>query len=276
MSRFSSLLEDIKEGLRNEKAGKGFLRDGILLVLEPSPIIVIGDIHGDLLSLETLLKKADVREKVRSGWKVVFLGDYADRGPSPLEVYNILFDLKLSFPDSIFLLRGNHEGMDIVPFYPHDLPWHLRTLYPDGWEEIYRSLLEIHRLMPVAAIIDSWLLLLHGGLSPKITRSSLSSPTREELEVILWSDPAEETEGIAPSNRGVGMRFGQAVSREVLERLGVKHLVRSHSPVPNGYRFNHNGRVLTVFSAKYVYELEKGGYLSLSPFEPLESGIQLF
>ena len=276
MSQFSSLLEDVKEGFRNEKAGKGFLRDGALLALEPSPIIVIGDIHGDLLSLESLLKKADVMEKVRSGWKMIFLGDYADRGPDPLEVYNTLFDLKLSFPESVFLLRGNHEGVDVVPFYPHDLPWHLRTLYPDRWEEIYRSLLEIHGLMPVATIINSWLLLLHGGLSPKITRSSLSSPTREELEVILWSDPAEETDGTTPSNRGAGIRFGQTVSREVLERLSVKHLIRSHSPVQKGYRFNHSGMVLTVFSSKYVYGLEKGAYLSLSPFEPLESGICLF
>ena len=270
------MLEDVKEGLRKERAGKGFKRDGALLVLEPSPILVIGDIHGDLLSLESLLREADVREKVRSGWKAIFLGDYADRGPDPLEGYSILFDLKLSFPESVFLLRGNHEGMDVVPFYPHDLPWHLRTLYPDNWEETYRSLLDTHRLMPAAAIIDSWLLLLHGGLSPQITRKSLSSPTREELEVILWSDPAEETEGTAPSARGAGIRFGQAVSKEVLERLGVEHLVRSHSPVPKGYRFNHGGRVLTVFSAKYVYGLEKGAYLTLSPFEPLESGIRLF
>jgi hypothetical protein len=276
MPQFSSLLEDAKEILRNERVGKGFLREGALLVLEPSPIIVIGDIHGDLLSLKSLLKKADVREKIRSGWKAVFLGDYADRGPDPLEVYNVLFDLKLSFPENVFLLRGNHEGMDVVPFYPHDLPWHLRTLHPDRWEEIYQSLLEIHKLMPAAAIIDSWLILLHGGLSPQITRRSLSSPTRDEMEAILWSDPVEETDGTAPSTRGAGMRFGQAVSREVLEGLSVKHLIRSHSPVQRGYRFNHGGRVLTVFSAKYVYGLEKGAYLTLSPFEPLESGINLF
>lgn len=276
MSQFSLLLEDVKEGFRNEKAGKGFLRDGALLLLEPSPILVIGDIHGDLLSLESILKKADVNEKIRSGWKLIFLGDYADRGPSPLDVYNAVFNLKLSFPESIFLLRGNHEGLDVVPFYPHDLPWHLRTLYPDQWEEIYRSLQEIHGLMPVAAIINSWLLLLHGGLSPKITRSSLSSPTKEDLEVILWSDPAEETDETAPSSRGAGVRFGQVISREVLERLSLKHLIRSHSPVQQGYRFNHGGRVLTVFSSKYVYGLEKGAYLSLSPFKPLESGICLF
>jgi len=276
MSQFSLLLEDIKEGFRNEKAGKGFLRDGALLLLEPSPILVIGDIHGDLLSLESILKKADVIDKIRSGWKLIFLGDYADRGPSPLDVYNAIFNLKLSFPESVFLLRGNHEGLDVVTFHPHDLPWHLRTLYPDQWEELYRSLQEIHGLMPVAVIINSWLLLLHGGLSPKITRSSLSFPTREELEVILWSDPAEETNETAPSSRGAGVRFGQVVSRVVLERLSLKHLIRSHSPVQQGYRFNHGGRVLTVFSSKYVYGLENGAYLSLSPFQPLESGICLF
>jgi hypothetical protein len=276
MSQFPLLLEDVKERFKNEKGGKGFQREGTLLLLKKSPILVIGDIHGDLLSLETILKKGDVIEKIRSGWKLIFLGDYADRGPSQLDVYNVLFNLKLSFPDSVFLLRGNHEGLDVAHFYPHDLPRHLRTLYPDQWEEIYQSLQEIHKLMPVAAIINSWLLLLHGGISPKITRSSLSSPMKEDLEVIFWSDPAEETDEIAPSNRGAGIRFGKEVSREVLERLGLKYLIRSHSPVQQGYRFNHGGKVLTIFSSKYVYGLEKGAYLSLSTIKPLESGICFF
>lgn len=273
---FLSLLDRVKEQLKSEKSGLGFTRDGLLLLLDASPLIVVGDLHGDLNSLETILKEGRVNERLRSGWKVVFLGDYADRGPDPLGVYGALFELKLSHPDGVFLLKGNHEGTEVVKFLPHDLPWHVRSNYPDDHEEVYRSLLELHSLLPLAAIVDSWLLLMHGGVTLGITRRTLSGPSQEELKLMLWSDPYEQAERTSISPRGAGVRFGPEVSKEALKELGVRHLVRSHSVVPAGYRFNHQGMVLTIFSAKHVYALDRGAYLALEPFERLESGIRLF
>jgi hypothetical protein len=276
MPSFLSLLDRAKEQLKGEKSGSGFTREGALLILDTSPLIVVGDLHGDLISLETILKEGRINERLKSGWRVVFLGDYADRGPDPLGVYGALFELKLAHPESVFLLKGNHEGMEVVKFLPHDLPWHVRNNYPDDHEEVYRSLLELHSLLPLAAVVDSWLLLMHGGVTLGMTRRTLSYPSQEELKLMLWSDPYEQAERTSASPRGAGVRFGPEVSKEALKELGVKYLVRSHSAVPAGYRFNHQGMVLTVFSAKHVYALEKGAYLALEPFQRLESGIHLF
>jgi len=271
-----SLLDRTKEQLKDEKSGSGFTREGSLLLLDASSLIVVGDLHGDLNALETILKEGRINERLRSGWKAVFLGDYADRGPYPLGVYEALFELKLAHPDEVFLLKGNHEGTEVVKFNPHDLPWHVRSNYPDNHEEVYRSLLELHSLLPLAAIVDSWLLLMHGGVTLGMTRRTLSYPSHEELKLMLWSDPYEQLERTSASPRGAGVRFGMEVSKEALRELGVRYLVRSHSVVSTGYRFNHQGMVLTVFSAKNVYSLEKGAYLALEPFERLESGICLF
>jgi calcineurin-like phosphoesterase family protein len=72
-------------------------------VSEGPATYVIGDIHGCLQSLERLLHKIRPRPEDR----VIFIGDYIDRGPHSREVVDLL--LQLPYP-SIFLM-GNHEKM---------------------------------------------------------------------------------------------------------------------------------------------------------------------
>jgi len=44
--------------------------------------------------------------------------------------------------------------------------------------------------------------------------------------------------------------FGEDVTRNFLEMLGVKVLIRGHEPAPKGSKINHQGKVLTLFSRK--------------------------
>ena len=64
------------------------------------PIAVIGDIHGRLDLLHSLLSK------VPEGYEIICVGDYIDRGPSSIEVLRFL-----SERDDIICLKGNHEAM---------------------------------------------------------------------------------------------------------------------------------------------------------------------
>jgi hypothetical protein len=276
MQKFISLLKEIEPVLRQEKAGRGFAREGALIQMDPSPMVIIGDIHADAKALGSILSEAMIEDKFAEGWKLVFLGDYADRGPDPLEVYSSVFELKIAHPDNVFILKGNHEAADIFPFQPHDVPWHLSQLFPGSWRDIYLELARVQGLFATAAIVDAWLLLLHGGVFPGMTRRTLVSPTRDELKLILWSDPDEGQQKVSPSPRGAGIHFNYEVTREVLTTLNVKHIVRSHQVISGGYKFNHGGLVLTVISAKNVFELERGAFLSIMPFEPLAKGIKLF
>jgi len=61
----------------------------------------IGDIHGDSARLSALLGKLE-------GRRVVFLGDYVDRGPNSREVVEILVEIAKRKTNPVFLL-GNHE-----------------------------------------------------------------------------------------------------------------------------------------------------------------------
>lgn len=63
----------------------------------------IGDIHGCLIAFETLLDSLELRPEDR----LIFLGDYLDRGPHSRGVIEKLIELSAQ-PRHIFL-RGNHD-----------------------------------------------------------------------------------------------------------------------------------------------------------------------
>lgn len=70
------------------------------------PIYAIGDIHGQLDWLEIAIEKiiADGGAEAR----VVFLGDYIDRGPDSRGVIDYLIQQKKAHPNWVFL-KGNHD-----------------------------------------------------------------------------------------------------------------------------------------------------------------------
>ena len=72
----------------------------------PGRLIAIGDIHGCLVALGRLL---DVMELAADD-RLVFLGDYVNRGPQSRQVVELVSRLKREQPRVVTLL-GNHELM---------------------------------------------------------------------------------------------------------------------------------------------------------------------
>jgi serine/threonine protein phosphatase 1 len=68
---------------------------------------VIGDIHGCLEELACLLESLSLEPLDR----LVFLGDYIDRGPDSRGVVSHLIDLKDKGKQDVIFLKGNHEDM---------------------------------------------------------------------------------------------------------------------------------------------------------------------
>jgi serine/threonine protein phosphatase 1 len=70
---------------------------------------VIGDIHGHIRKLEALLKLCEAR--AGGDARLVFIGDYVDRGPDSRSVVALLIDLQQRKPGQVLCLRGNHEAV---------------------------------------------------------------------------------------------------------------------------------------------------------------------
>lgn len=67
-------------------------------------LVAIGDIHGERKKLSALLTK------LPEVAKLVFIGDYVDRGPDSAGTLEDLVALQEQRPDTVFL-RGNHDQM---------------------------------------------------------------------------------------------------------------------------------------------------------------------
>lgn len=70
----------------------------------------VGDIHGHAVLLDRLLLQ--LRERAEPGDRLVFIGDYIDRGPDSRGVIDRVMELRGGVWDGpVVTLRGNHEDM---------------------------------------------------------------------------------------------------------------------------------------------------------------------
>ncbi|MEM9619271.1 MAG: metallophosphoesterase family protein [Pseudomonadota bacterium] len=103
--------------------GKLFQKKGAAEAPAGKRIYAVGDIHGCLEELNSLLDKIQEDNKAASVFQtsgsndrqqhttsLIFLGDYVDRGPDSRGVIERLIALKKHAPDTVFL-KGNHEAL---------------------------------------------------------------------------------------------------------------------------------------------------------------------
>jgi serine/threonine-protein phosphatase PP1 catalytic subunit len=219
------ILPEINEFLESESA---------VLRINTESIMLIGDIHGNLNALEYVMQ---MREKL--GYKkILFLGDYVDRGMQGTEVLTKLFQLKLREPENVFLLRGNHETIDMNFFYGF--------FEEIGFDKDF--LLEISRTydrLPVAAVISEHTFCVHGGIDGT---GNISTITKEGAFPYLWNDPSE-LPGMSISSRGSTVRgFGPDIVEGFLETNDLKRIVRGHTAIRTGYEWWFDGKLLSLFS----------------------------
>ncbi|KAG4191106.1 hypothetical protein ERO13_A07G070900v2 [Gossypium hirsutum] len=232
-------------------------------VPDGSHFTVCGDVHGQFYDLINIFELNGLPSEENP---YLFNGDFVDRGSFSVEVILTLFALKCMCPSAIYLARGNHESRSMNKIYGFE--GEVRSKLSEKFVELFA---EVFCCLPLAHVINQKVFVVHGGLfsvdgvklSDIKAIDRFCEPPEEGLMCeLLWSDP-QPFPGRGPSKRGVGLSFGADVTRKFLQDNNLDLIVRSHEVKDEGYEIEHDGKLITIFSApNYCDQMgNKGAYI---------------
>ena len=217
------------------------LEDEPRLISLPSQgkVVFVGDTHGDLDASQQVIQRY-----LKKSHRIVFLGDYVDRGNDSIGNIQYLLELKLRYPEKIFLLAGNHEGFMVKQFYPANF-----------WGGLFVDEREKYGLLfskfPLAVTTQNGILALHGVLPDLKSLDDMNQIKLgdENWDRMVWGD-FEENEAEYLGDLWGRSQFGGQYFNRLMERYQKQVLIRSHQPHAPVMMFNN--RCITIFTS-HVY-----------------------
>ncbi|KAI2809360.1 hypothetical protein BLOT_000509 [Blomia tropicalis] len=217
-----------------------------------TPTLVVGDIHGnihDLLNFEEKL------------WPM-----------APVACY--LFAMKILAPNKFFLVRGNHEVRQVQRTFTFEKE--CKDKFGSNGLTVFEMFNRVFDTLPFAAVIDEQIFCSHGGIPCLINKieelnrlpANVPNPDKDALPIweILWSDPIstleyqklcefqrnkEDTGFLVNTKRATGYYFNENATSNFLTKNNLTHVIRAHELIQSGYKFDHHGMVITVFSSSH-------------------------
>ncbi|KIY91506.1 hypothetical protein MNEG_16458 [Monoraphidium neglectum] len=204
-----------------------------------APVKIFGDLHGQFGDLMRLFEEYGSPNTAGDITYIdyLFLGDYVDRGSHSLETICLLLALKVEYPRSVHLIRGNHEAADINALFGFRLECLERLGDEDGiwWGAsggeggeagagvcgqgrlgdkdsiwVWRRINALFNWLPLAALIEGKILCMHGGIGRCIDQIDQISALQRPITM--------EDGGPRGGAGGMGMAATAAVLETTLRR----------------------------------------------------------
>lgn len=226
--------------------------DRVLHVREMTddPLWFVGDLHGDLLALESalaLIERAREAEGSRQP-RLVLLGDLFDDGGYGVETVLRVFELIAARPGGLCLIAGNHEdalGYDGARFTATVSPSNFADLLNDNLAHEWlgragKLVVRLTARAPRALFFPDGLLAVHGGFPLVDLHDHLAATGHwndaQCLSDFIWTRAHPRARRKLPNRTSRGSQFGYEDFRafcELSATLGrpVTHMVRGHDHV---------------------------------------------
>ena len=199
LEAFDILIKHVTEILKEQSVADG--RNATILLKKCSKNtknIILGDIHGTSNSVKVNLQSmkqdglVQIQKETEQQFDVtitdattnlIFLGDIGDRGPDSIGTWKLLLTLKAKYPNQVFLLRGNHETINIATQYGLLSEWLKKFplhLYPKAYDTL-KALLSLFNYLPQALFLSTQVGAIHhivqcchGGIGLNCTANPLT------------------------------------------------------------------------------------------------------
>ena len=276
---FCDVIKTFADSRRVVSHGRPYIQK---LIAKPKDIfIIIGDIHGypralikNLLYLKVIgLLGHDLT--LDSNVKMIFTGDFADRGMYGADVWYLVLSLANKNPDNVFILRGNHETEGIARRY--GFAEELEVRYGMKLKDTFT---EIFSLCASALYLDingEFIQINHGGMIPpaggtprdctdivnflqnkRFSQIPIDDSTNRAF---LWNDYVAG-KAVEQSRRGNGIyKIGVERAKSMHEKNGIKAVFHGHQHNQfvvsyrnkDGVRKRLPGNLPALLSTSHIY-----------------------
>jgi hypothetical protein len=207
----------------------------------------VGDVHGDLLALESALHHID-HSGGGADARIVFLGDLFDDGVHAAEVVLRVFELVLDGPMRITVVAGNHDealafadGRFTSTVLPSDFTdWLNANVENPLAARLGRLIIRFFQRAPRALFFPDGLLVAHGGIPHTDLHEDLAKSgdwnDPRVLQDFVWLRAHPRARKRIPNRTTRGSEFGRedfAAFCALATKLGrpVERMLRGHDHV---------------------------------------------